>query len=90
MCCWRWRGRRESGALNRVAYRRPELQEPPPHSLIGNVNATLGEHLLDVTIGESEPGIEPDVVPDDRGREAVAFETERCHRQKLRQRRRCA
>ena len=55
----------------------PNFQEPATDCLVGDVDTALGEDLLDVTIGQREPGVEPDPMTDDRGREAVALERER-------------
>ena len=35
---------------------RSELQEPAAQSLVGDVQAPLGEHLLSITVTQSEPG----------------------------------
>src|SRR5207248_4347880 len=50
----------------------PELQNPPPHRFIGNLQASLGQKLLDVAVAQGEPEIKPDRVLDDRRREAVS------------------
>jgi hypothetical protein len=42
--------------------RGPELQDPPPHSLVGDVQLPLGEQILNVAKAKSEPEIEPDSV----------------------------
>ena len=43
----------------------PELQNPPPHGFIGNLQASLGQKLLDVAVAQGEPEIKPDRVLDD-------------------------
>ncbi len=48
-----------------------KLQEPSADGLVGDVQAPLGEHLLDIAEADSEPGVEPDRVADNFGREAV-------------------
>ena len=35
------------------------------------VQASFGQQILDVTIAQGEPKVEPDCMPDDVGREAV-------------------
>ena len=59
--------------------RRPELQELPPNRLVGCVDTSLGQHFLDIPKGQCEPGVEPDRVTDDFGREAVALKRYRSH-----------
>ncbi len=56
-----------------------KLQEPPPDRFVGKVNATLGQHLLDVTKRRREAGVEPDAFSDDLGREPVALEGKLTH-----------
>jgi hypothetical protein len=58
---------------------RPELQNPPPYSLVGDIQPALGEQILDITEAEREPDIEPNGVPDDRGRELMARKGNRRH-----------
>src|SRR5436305_2073315 len=50
---------------------RTELQGPAADRLVGNIDATLGEHILDVTVAQSEAKIEPDGLLDDDARKAV-------------------
>ena len=50
----------------------PELQNPPPHGFIGNLQASLGQKLLHVAVAQGEPQIKPDRVLDDRRREAMS------------------
>jgi len=58
---------------------RPELQSPAAHRLVGNIQAPLGQKLLDVALAQGKPEIKPDRVLDDRRREAVAPIGERGH-----------
>lgn len=51
---------------------RAELQCPAADRLVGHIDATLGEHILDVTVAQSEAKIEPDGLLDDDARKAVA------------------
>ena len=51
---------------------RPELQNPSPHRLVGDIQTALREQIFDVAIAERETDIEPNGVPDDRRRELVA------------------
>jgi hypothetical protein len=37
-----------------------KLQEPAADSLVGDVQASFGEHLLHIAETQSEPGIQPD------------------------------
>jgi hypothetical protein len=39
-----------------------ELQRPVPYRLIGNINAALGERILDVAVVERKSEIQPDSV----------------------------
>src|SRR5207248_1717668 len=50
----------------------PELQNPPPHRFIGNLEASLGEEFLHVAVAQGEAKIKPDRVLDDRRREAMS------------------
>ena len=43
----------------------PKLQEPTPNCLVRNIDATLGQHVFDITKRQREPAIEPDRVLDD-------------------------
>jgi hypothetical protein len=56
---------------------RPELQEPSPHRFVGHIEPTLSEQIFDVAIAERETHIEPNGVPDDRGRKLVAGKRDR-------------
>jgi hypothetical protein len=47
---------------------RAELQGPAADRLVGNIDATLGEHILDVTVAQSEAEVEPDGLLDDDAR----------------------
>ena len=51
---------------------RPEFQYPSPHRFVGGIQSALREQILDVAITERETHIEPNGVPDDRGRKLVA------------------
>src|SRR5450755_3773260 len=51
---------------------RAELQSPAADRLVGHIDATLGEHILDVAVAQSEAEIEPDDLLDDDARKAVA------------------
>src|ERR1700722_638887 len=56
---------------------RPEFQYPSPHRFVGDIQSAFGEQILDVAISERETQIEPNGVPDDRGRELVADKPDR-------------
>ncbi len=62
---------------------RPELQEPAAHGLVGDIQAPLGEHLLNIAVTQSEPGVQPDRMADDIGWEAVTLKGELAHRASL-------
>jgi hypothetical protein len=49
-----------------------ELQSPTPDRLLGHVDTSLGEHVLDVAVAQSEAEIEPEGLLDDDARIAVA------------------
>ena len=45
--------------------------------------APLGEHLLNIAVTQSEPGVQPDRMADDIGWEAVTLKGELAHRASL-------
>src|ERR1700693_2502595 len=57
----------------------PELQNPPPHRFIGNLQPSLGQELLHVPVAQGEPEIKPDRMLDDRRREAMSAVGELIH-----------
>ena len=57
----------------------PEFQNPAPHRFIRNLQAALGEELLDIPVAQCEPEIKPDRVPDDRRRETMSAIGELTH-----------
>jgi hypothetical protein len=48
--------------------------DPPVHRHVVDLDAALGEELLDVPVGQAEPQVPPDRQRDDFGREAVPGE----------------
>jgi hypothetical protein len=46
--------------------------DPSPHRFVGHIEPTLSEQIFDGAIAERETHIEPNGVPDDRGRKLVA------------------
>src|SRR6516162_8113260 len=57
----RWRSRpRDRGA---------ELQHPPAHRFVGDIEPAFGQQFLDIEVAQGESEIEPDRVLDDLGRE---------------------
>ena len=56
---------------------RPELQDPSPHRLVGDIQPTLREQIFDVAIAERETHIKPNGVRDDRRRELAAGKRDR-------------
>ena len=51
--------------------RRPELEDPLPDCLVGDVETAFGEQLLNVAVAQREAQIQPDGVLDDEGRKAM-------------------
>ena len=51
---------------------RAELQSPTADRLVGHVDTSLGEHVLDVAVAQRKSEIQPDGVLDDLGWKAVA------------------
>src|SRR6476660_5862934 len=47
-------------------------KSPAADRLVGHIDATLGEHILDVAVAQSEAEIEPDGLLDDDARKAMA------------------
>ena len=56
-----------------------ELQKSAAYPLVRDVDATLGQQILDITKRQREPGIEPDRVLDDHRRKAMSLEGYRGH-----------
>ena len=56
---------------------RPELQNPSPHRFVGHIDPTLSEQIFDVARTECESDIQPNRLPDDRGRKLVAGKRDR-------------
>src|SRR5437868_2541647 len=61
-----------SGASKPAGEPGPELQNPPPHRFLGNLQASLREEFLHVAVAQGEPEIKPDRVLDHRRREAMS------------------
>ena len=61
----------------------PELQNPAPHRFIGNLQAALGQEILNVAVAQCEPEVQPNRVLDNRGREAVPAIGELIHAESL-------
>ena len=59
--------------------RRSKLQKPASDSLIGDVHASLSEHVLDIAEAQSESRVEPNRMTDDLGRKTVTFERQLTH-----------
>jgi hypothetical protein len=53
---------------------RSEADRPLPYDLVADLDAALGEQLLDVAQAQGEPKVEEHRLADDVGREAVALE----------------
>ena len=56
-----------------------ELQHPAPHRFVGDVEPSLGQQLLDITVAQGKAEIESDRALDNLGREATAAVAERAH-----------
>ena len=59
--------------------RQSKLQKPASDSLIGDINASFSEHVLDITKAQRESCIEPDGMTDDFGWKTVTFERQLVH-----------
>src|SRR6266851_8080458 len=53
-------------------HRRTKLQDPAADGLVANAQTSRGQQILDVSVAQGEPQIEPNGVANDSGREAVA------------------
>ena len=53
---------------------RPELQDPSPDCLIGDIQPALGQQILDIAEAEGEARVQPHRMPDDVRRELVTSE----------------
>jgi hypothetical protein len=49
-----------------------EFQHPSPDGLIGRVDPALGQHVLDISVAQSEAEVEPDGMLDDDRWEPIA------------------
>src|SRR6266404_1994636 len=49
----------------------PEFEHPAPHRFIGNLQATLGQEILNVAVAQWETEVQPNCVLDRRRREAM-------------------
>src|SRR5712692_2754108 len=63
---------------------RSELQHPPPHRLVRDVQTALPQQILNVAVAQGEAEIDPYRVLDDRGRKLVPSIRDRSHPQTLR------
>jgi hypothetical protein len=61
----------------------PELQNPPPHRLIGDIEPPFSEELFHVAVAQGEPEIKPNRMLDDRRREAMSTIREMGHARTL-------
>jgi hypothetical protein len=67
-------------ALSQLARdRRAEFQHPAPHRFIGDVEPTLGQQFLYVSVAQGEAEIKPNCVLNDLGRKAMSAVGERSH-----------
>jgi hypothetical protein len=51
-----------SRASKLVCISQTELYRPAPDALVGNIYATLGQHIFNIAIAEGKPEIQPDGV----------------------------
>jgi hypothetical protein len=58
---------------------RPEFQYPSSHRFVGDIQTSLGEQIFHVAVAERETHIQPNGVPDDRGRKLMARKRDRRH-----------
>jgi hypothetical protein len=58
---------------------RAEFQHPAPHRLIGDVEPTLGEQFLHVSVAQREAEIKPHRMLNDLGRKAMTAIRKRSH-----------
>jgi hypothetical protein len=58
---------------------RAEFQHPAPHRFIGDVEPTLGEQFLHVSVAQGEAEIKPDRMLNDLGRKAMTAIRKRSH-----------
>jgi hypothetical protein len=66
-----------TSAAKFLGEQRPELQHPSSDRFIGHIEPALSEQIFNVAIAERETHIEPNGVPDDRGRKLVAGKRDR-------------
>ena len=59
--------------------RAAELERPSTHRIVGYIDASLSEQVLDIAIAQGEPKVEPDRMLDDGGREPVTGMREFIH-----------
>src|ERR1700676_3231971 len=57
----------------------PEFQNPAPHRFIGNLQAALGQEILNVAVAQCEPEVQPNCVLDNWRREAMSAVGELIH-----------
>jgi hypothetical protein len=62
---------------------RAELQSPASDRLIGHIDATLGEHILDIAVAQTEAEIEPNGLLNDDARKAMAVVGKLVHKRTL-------
>ncbi len=55
----------------------PELQDPSPHRLVGDIQTSLSKQIFDVAIDERETNVELDGMPDYRRRKLMASKRDR-------------
>ena len=63
-----------TAAAKFLGERRPKLEHPSPHRLVGEVQPPLGEQILDIAEAEGEAKVQPHRMPDDVRRELVTSE----------------
>ena len=61
-----------TSAAKFLGEQRAELQHPSPDRLVGDVQAALGEQILEIAEAQGDPKVQPHRVSDDVRRELVA------------------
>ena len=62
---------------------RAKIGKPAPHALVGNIQAPLRKQILDVSIAQSEAGIEPNGMANDARGKSVALKADVVHLDRL-------
>lgn len=77
------RRRRRSALLQPPSDQQSELFRPAADGFVADVDAALGQQLLDIAKAQAEAEIQPDGMADHLRRETVALERQRLHENRL-------